>query len=293
MEISNTPLENHRNWLELPREITLTILKKIAISEILESAQFVCKLWYILCKEPSMWRSIRICDVKKPSISFYKTKVLRCAADRSNGGLIDLDIQGFYPPSVFSQVISRCTGLKRLRLAKCVYISVKALVEALEKLSCLEELELTLCSFGNEEAVSVIKSCPSITTFRFNNRGSKSPFLENDEKALAIAANMPQLCHLQLIGNNMSNVGLTAILDGCRRLQSLDLRACFLLDLAGDLGRRLSEQIKDLRRPYDSTEDYNYPTTANDHTTADLDFQYLYELDEDYICWLGTSFAEI
>ncbi|XP_021763797.1 uncharacterized protein LOC110728462 [Chenopodium quinoa] len=44
-----------RNWLELPVEITMMILMKMDVVEILESAQFVCKLWYNFCKDPFMW----------------------------------------------------------------------------------------------------------------------------------------------------------------------------------------------------------------------------------------------
>ena len=85
----------------------------------------------------------------------------------------------------------------------------------------------------------------------------------SDEEALAIATSMPKLYALQLIGNCLTDNGLKAILDNCPHIQSLDLRACFHVNFAGNLWKRCCEQIKDLRRPYDSTEDYNYPTTSN------------------------------
>lgn len=73
-----------------------------------------------------------------------------------------------------------------------------------------------------------------------------------DDDALAIAKNMPELRHLQLWGNKLTNVGLLAILDGCcPYLESLDLRSCFNVDLSGGLGKRCREQIKELRLPND------------------------------------------
>ncbi|XP_074267289.1 F-box protein SKIP19-like [Silene latifolia] len=266
MENPDPPVEEVRNWLELPCDLMLMILMKVGPFDILESAQFVCKVWYTLCIEPVLWRTIHIQNVKDPHMVLKYEKMMFNAVNRSAGGLIDVSIEGFGSDQLCSYIASQSRQLKRLRLANCdTILSENVFVKALEKLSSLEELELTLWDFEYAEPISVIKSCHSlITTFKFNNLCSTSPYQPSDNEALAIAASMPQLRHLQLIGNNMTNVGLTAILDSCPRLQSLDLRACYYLDLEEDLGKRLSEQIKDLRHPYDSTEDYNFPTTDND-----------------------------
>ncbi|XP_074267290.1 putative F-box/LRR-repeat protein 23 [Silene latifolia] len=235
---------------------------KVTPYDILESAQFVCIEWYTLCQEPDLWRSVHIRKIDEPDMGNKYEKMMFNAIARSAGGLIDLSIEGFGSDELCSYIASQSSQLKRLRLAKCDGISKRALVKALAKLSSLEELELTLCNFRNKGAVSVINSCPSLTTFNFNNLGSKSRYLKSDKEALAIAASMPQLRHLQLIGNNLTNVGLTAIKDACPRLESLDLRGCYHLNLEGDLGNTLSEQIMELRRPYDTTDDYSYPITV-------------------------------
>ena len=47
-----------RNWLELPRDLTVSILQRLGTIEILETAQRVCLLWRNLCKDPSMWSYI-------------------------------------------------------------------------------------------------------------------------------------------------------------------------------------------------------------------------------------------
>ncbi|PRQ27963.1 putative leucine-rich repeat domain, L domain-containing protein [Rosa chinensis] len=57
----------------------------------------------------------------------------------------------------------------------------------------------------------------------------------------AIAGTMHGLHHLMLLGNEMTNEGLCAILDGCPHLESLDLRQCLNLTLEGNMGRRCVE----------------------------------------------------
>ncbi|CAB4276533.1 unnamed protein product [Prunus armeniaca] len=72
---------------------------------------------------------------------------------------------------------------------------------------------------------------------------------------------MHGLRHLQLGQNQLTNDGLREILDSCPHLESLDLRHCFNLNLEGDLGKRCTEQIKQLRLPNDSSDDYEFPAT--------------------------------
>ncbi|XP_074276667.1 putative F-box/LRR-repeat protein 9 [Silene latifolia] len=280
MEISHSGDEKYGKWTELPRDVTMTILVKLGTLEILESAQFVCKFWYNLCKDPSIWRSIHFRNIDESELINKHEKMMLNALDRSATGLIDLDVEGFGSDHLCSFIASRASQLKRFRLACCHNISADALIDALRKLPSLEELELTLCSFQAEKIILIINSCPSLKTFKLNELGSRNPTLACDEEALAIAGSMPNLQHLQLIGNSLTNDGLTAILDRCPHLLSLDLRACFHLDLMGNLGKRLPEQIKDLRLPYDSTEDYNYLTTDYD---SDFDEIYAEYDDMDYV----------
>lgn len=278
----NSPMEEPQNWLELPRDVTLMILMKLESFEILESAQFVCKLWYNLCKDPSMWRSIVMQNMDEPELAGEHQNMVRSGVDRSAGGLINISIEGFGSDELITYIAQRSSNLKHLRLACCYSISADALIEAFGLLPLLEELELTLCSFTAEKTLNIIRCCPSLKTFKLNEQGSRNPTLACDNEALAIAESMPQLRHLQLIGNSMTNDGLKAILDNCSHLQSLDLRACFHLHLVGNLAKRCSERIKDLRCPYDSTDDYNYLTTDYD---SDFDEIYpdIYYDDMDFL----------
>ncbi|KAJ8449903.1 hypothetical protein Cgig2_029265 [Carnegiea gigantea] len=285
-----------QNWLELPRDVTLTILMKLGTFEILRNAQFVCKLWYNLCKDPSMWRVIRMLYLDEPEyeeedLDEYESvqkheNMLYDAIDRSSGGLVSLDITGF---SLIAQIISdiadrECSLWKSLdqtnsntcEIAFCSSLSAGSLIKALNKLSSLEELELTLCSTSREQNANIIRHCSLLKTFKLNQQASLDPRFAYDGEAVAIADTVHELRHLQLFGNRMTKEGLKAILDNCPHLQSLDLRACFRVDLAGDVGKRCAQQIKNFGHPYDSTDDCDFIVTDYDshfdETNCDYDF---------------------
>jgi hypothetical protein len=123
------------------------------------------------------------------------------------------------------------------------------------------------------------RCCPHLKSLKFNNRGL---YFKYDEEALAIAENMSELRHLQLFENMLTDDGLQAILDGCPRLESLDLCRCVNVSLAGNLGRRCAEQIKDLRHPNDSSDDYDFDNNFSyfDEYDDRLDLEYFEDYDD-------------
>ncbi|XVF68321.1 hypothetical protein PTKIN_Ptkin10aG0195400 [Pterospermum kingtungense] len=92
---------------------------------------------------------------------------------------------------------------------------------------------------------------------------------------------MHGLRHLQLVGNELSNQGLQAILDGCPYLESLDLRNCFNVNLEGDLGERCAEQIKNLKHPNDSLHDYQFADAEMNNYPGVRNYSYLYPAYDD------------
>ena len=179
--------------------------------------------------------------------------------------------------SFFCHVLSwhfcSSSQLTRVRLVSCNDISDGGLSEAAAKLPLLEELELSLCSLSKEPLVAVGRCCPLLKSLKLNHRGYRRPYIVvYDEEVLAIAENMPELRHLQLFGNTLTNDGLLAILDGCPHLESLDLRKCYNVTLSGNLGRRCTEGIKELRLPNDSTDDYELNSEMSDFESVDEDY---------------------
>lgn len=297
--------ETYRNWLELPLDVTSTILLKLGAVEILTNAQNVCSLWRKLCKDVSMWRSIDMrnlgdlwdmdCDLVKMAMH---------AVDRSCGQLVHINIEHFGTDSLLEYIADRSSHLKRLRLVRCYGMTDDSLITEAMKLQQLEELELSYCSFSRKALVAVGCSCPRLKSFKLNNQGyrSKSSFMDGDEEVLAIAETMHDLRHLQLFGNQLTNIGLQAILDGCPHLESLDLRQCFNLNLREGSGKACIECVKYLRGPNDSTSDYEFDAEFHESCDDDESYDdgYPYDFsdldivsdDEDYEFSGGSDFSD-
>lgn len=77
---------------------------------------------------------------------------------------------------------------------------------------------------------------------------------------------MRGLRSLQLFAQTISTTGLTAILDSCVQIDSLDIRHCFHVEMGDELMSRCSK-FETLRLPHDSTDDYDLEFSAPDMNT--------------------------
>jgi hypothetical protein len=137
-----------------------------------------------------------------------------------------------------------------LKLANCHRILERSFCEAVRNFPQLEVLDISECVLSTESLKVVGLSCPLLKVLKL----ARSPiqyrvYDVDDDEAFVIAKTMSGLCLLNIIGNELSNVGLLAILDGCPLLQALDIRRCYNLNLSESLRKRCLEQIKDLRLP--------------------------------------------
>ncbi|KAF3500719.1 hypothetical protein F2Q69_00039562 [Brassica cretica] len=270
------------NWAELPSDLTSSILRRLGSIDILENAQRVCTSWRGVCKDPEMWRKIDMRNLG--DVGFNVEIMCRHAVDRSQGGLVEIEIWHFGTDSLLNYIADRSSNLRSLKLVKCSPLTCEGLTEAIVKLPLLEELEVSsYCSLSVESLKVVGQSLPNLKTLKLNRiyrRFPCRPYVSDDD-ALAIAETMPRLSHLQLFANKLTNAGLNAILDHCPNLEHLDLRLCHSVRLLGDLKKRCSERIKVFRRPFDSFHDYPhheaviYTDSSDDH---DNDY---YEDDDD------------
>ncbi|XP_059437441.1 F-box protein SKIP19-like [Corylus avellana] len=267
--------DEFRNWLELPRDVTASILLRLDAIEILTSAQMVCSPWRKLCKDPSMWRTVHIRNPHSHWAISDLEKMCRQAVDRSCGQLVDIYIEYFGDDELLRHIADSSNQLKRLRLVSVYDVSDEGLREMAAKHPLLEELDISFCSLSEKTLKAVGRRCPHLKSFKYNEKGYRYPHVECNGLALTIAKNMPELRHLQLFGDKLTNDGLQAILDGCPHLESLDLRQCFNVNLAGDLGRRCAQQIKHLRLPHDSTDDYEFGGELDGYGSSDFEDGYL------------------
>lgn len=254
-------------WADLPRDITANILHRLGAIEMLETAQKVCTTWRNVCKDPAMWREIDMYNLGDLGSMPYNLETMcRHAVDRSQGQLVAINIEYFGTDELLEYIAERSGQLRRLKIACCYGMCYEGLIEAVKRFPLLEELHLIFTELSSIEIVG--RSCPLLKSFTLNRTGRRHP-RECNEEAFAIAKTMPGLRHLSLFGNEMTNEGLQAILDGCPHLESLDVRQCFNVYLSGELGKRCAQQIKVLKRPYDSTEGYGWDSTIYDDDSFD------------------------
>jgi hypothetical protein len=149
----------------------------------------------------------------------------------------------------FTHSACRAPSLKCLHLSACNFTD-QCFAEAINCFPQLEELDVTLCLLYGSACEAVGRACPQLKRFRLNELWSISRKEDIGMEALGIASTMPRLQELELIGNNLTNDGLMSILDRCPRLESLDIRECFNIQMDDALKLKCS-RIRDLRLPHD------------------------------------------
>ena len=84
------------NWLELPPEITSSILHRLPAVEILNSTQTVCLSWRRICKDPAMWKTITITEPDDAWDADYDlVSLTKQAVHRSSGELVEISLDSF------------------------------------------------------------------------------------------------------------------------------------------------------------------------------------------------------
>ncbi|KAK8967408.1 putative F-box/LRR-repeat protein 23 [Platanthera guangdongensis] len=278
-----------RNWAELPRDVLFVIFKEIAAVEILSSAQFVCKSWRQLSLEPDVWRCINMTMIKDSFclVEYPAESLAKLALDRSAGCLEEFYGECFGNGDLLGYMAERAPKMRCLHLLSVSDISDEALVEAIRKFPLLEELWISADMFADEVVELLGRARPQLKVFRLTSRSYYQMDSDSnvDSKAFAIAKHMQQLRRLQLIGNNLSNTGLLAILDGCPYLEHLDIRRCFNVVLDENVMKKCM-RIKELRLPNDSITDFMFDPSfcfseeGIDVISSESDSEYGFQFDD-------------
>ncbi|XP_050884995.1 putative F-box/LRR-repeat protein 23 [Lathyrus oleraceus] len=242
------------NWLELPIDLTKNILQRLDTLDILISARNVCPLWWHICKDPLMWRTIHMIGNFDNFCFDFRCleKICRCAIDLSCGHLEDIAIGKFGTDDLLEYIAHRASKLRRLQISNSHGISNKGLNQFVKKFSLLEKLDIAFMDNISKDSLEVIgRCCPilkslnlEMLTLHFNK------FRKFGDQVFAIVKTMTGLRHLGFSGIVIGNDELVAILDGCPLLHSLDLRHCFCHHLRCESTlKRCHQQIQDLQLP--------------------------------------------
>ncbi|GJT05682.1 F-box domain containing protein [Tanacetum coccineum] len=267
-----------RNWLDLPDDITGNILQRLSVIDRLENARKVCTTWSKICKQPSMWKVIHMQTCKNAYIpvggSIYQKSTLRklCknAVDRSQGQLVDIKIVEFGDNELLKYIADSLHGEELYEYVNAVkYLKISRwLFHWLRLPTWKTELSSTI------KAIETVgRHSPLLKILKVNQSTQHLDETVRNDLSIAIGKNLHELRHLELIGNSMTNIGLEAILDGCRHLELLDLRMCEYVDVNTDLGKRCSRQIQYLKLPNDSLNGCSYIyETENDYDDFGVDY---------------------
>ncbi|TKW08502.1 hypothetical protein SEVIR_6G032100v4 [Setaria viridis] len=271
-----------RGWAALPRDALVAVLRKLDHVEILMGAGRVCRSWRRAARDdPALWRRIDMRGHADLHRRVDLCGMARAAIRRAKGRCEAFWAEYAADDDVLQLLGEQAPSLKSLRLISCQ--DIIGFQEEIKKFPLLEELEISLfTNIGGKHVFEAIgQSCPELKHFRFNsyrfiNLGNREysyddgdddyyDYDDNDLKykdadALGIAY-MHGLCTLQLFGNNLTNEGLTAILDNCPHLESLDIRHCFNIIMDDTLQARCA-RIKTLKLPSDPTDDYGFPVCS-------------------------------
>ncbi|CAN6853367.1 unnamed protein product [Brassica oleracea var. botrytis] len=93
------------NWTELPSELTSSILRRLSSIDILENVQKVFTSWRHVCKDSEMWRKIDMRNLVDVGLNLEI--MCRHAVDRSQGGLVEIDIWNFATDSLLNYIAER------------------------------------------------------------------------------------------------------------------------------------------------------------------------------------------
>ncbi|KAJ3693320.1 hypothetical protein LUZ60_008800 [Juncus effusus] len=258
----------HRNWAELNGDILLLIFGKLVTIDVLMSG-VVCRSWRKVAKdEPELWRRI---DMRNLAVNRGKAKkkawtlkdLTKLAIDRSKGKLEEFWIQYFGDEYLLQYLCDRTSVLKSLRLIACFSIFDEDIVKTVKKQPLLEELQIGspyiehLDQLEEEEEEEELLN---LKQFKFDTCTLYPT--SNDDVAFVIAQTMHQLRYIQLIRTGVTNRGLTAILEGCPFLETLDIRACYYVEMDSDMRARCA-RLETVRLPLDSLDDYEYEAEAH------------------------------
>ncbi|KAL6186509.1 hypothetical protein ACLB2K_042629 [Fragaria x ananassa] len=173
-------------------------------------------------------------------MSFSAHKMCHHAIHLSYGNLVDISIRKCGTDELLQHMTDSSRGISRLSIVSSSYITMEGLSKVASKIPLLEDLEVSYtpksCNtykqypYKEHEYVEVIgHSCPLLKSLRWNKHEGDCFRSHDNRDAFSIARTMHGLQNLQLFGNWLNHQGLHDILEGCPRLESLDLRKCIHL----------------------------------------------------------------
>ncbi|CAL0317859.1 unnamed protein product [Lupinus luteus] len=220
--------DDFRNWKELLPDLQGEIFTYLSLQERLTTVPCVCKSWASTLAGPYCWQEIDIeewCNQNEPD---KIDRMLVMLIKRSSGSLRKLTVSCVQTEKTFTFIAENAGSLQTLRVSRCNMTD--SIVEDLtQKLSMLSFLDVSYCNKIGAPALETIgKNCTMLEVFCRNMHPietSGKPF--DDDEAIVISSTMPNLKHLGIAYNLVKTEGVVRILSNCPKLELLDLRGCW------------------------------------------------------------------
>lgn len=230
-----------RSWDELIPDALGLIFSNLSLQEILTVIPRVCKSWRKTVMGPYCWQEIDIVEWSQRSSPENLDRMLKMLMTRSAGSHRKLCVSGLPTDASFSFVADHAKSLQTLRLPRSE-ISDPIVEEVAWKLSTITFLDVSYCRKMGAPALEAIgKHCKFLTGLRrIMHPLEIIDKLTQDDEALAIAATMPKLKHLEIAYLLVSTEPVLKILASCCELELLDVRGCWNVRLDEKLIKKFS-----------------------------------------------------
>ncbi|CAL5010838.1 unnamed protein product [Urochloa decumbens] len=218
-----------RDWASLPRDVLSAIFLRLGpCREIMRGAEFACAAWRrAAVEDPGLWRRVDIDVFVLAAAGLRKgwRAMLRAAVDRGAGRCEHFS--GPCDEELLLYLVERANSLKSLHLL-CLHVPNEVLNAAVKKYPHLEDLELKFVRFPSDNMlISVCQACPRLKKLNLYF----SQCSDDGQLVLEIIKGgipmMSELLSLELFLCDLTNEGLTSILDNCPLLESLYITGSF------------------------------------------------------------------
>ncbi|PWA35926.1 F-box domain, cyclin-like protein [Artemisia annua] len=261
---------NLRNWADLLPDALGLIFSHLSLQETLTIVPRVCKSWNQAVLGPYCWQNINILDWSYRSNPEHIDQMLRLLVTRSGGAFREITVSGILNDLTFlfladhdsdqSHLLiflvlfefwgtpfgyASARSLHTLQIPRC-NISDTIVEQLSTKLSAVTFMDLSYCCKITARALSAVgKSCKALVGFRRNMHPidikERRP---QAEEALAIAATMHKLKHLELAYNCIDTKSVVEIIERCKELEFLDIRGCWDVKFEEDWLEKRAPTVK-------------------------------------------------
>ncbi|KAL1825063.1 hypothetical protein ACET3Z_011841 [Daucus carota] len=223
---------NVRCWDELLPDALGLIFDKLSLQEVLTVVPRVCKSWGRAVMGPYCWQQIDIEEWSRYQPPENIDRMLQMLIRRSCGSLRKLCVTGLSTDRMYSFISVHAKSLRTLRILRST-ISDSMMKQVAGKFSSITYLDLSYCIHIGAPGLEVIgKHCQFLSKLRrIMHPLEVIGKISQDDEALAIAATMPQLEHLEIAYLLVSTYSVVEILTNCRLLKLLDVRGCWNVSL--------------------------------------------------------------